>query len=154
MFYKRYCNKVVDLLKITKEAYYKKEKTGKNTGKTLEPCGVVSMKLYILRKAVKQFLHHLSQQKVKQYQTPKTLLRISITFLPALAKIFKKKSSQLKNNFLKDPITDTFFISPTTPEEVYKSIQELQVNKSLGPNSIPTKLLNLLKTLYQGHCLN
>ena len=35
MFYKRYCNKVVDLLKITKEAYYKKEKTGKNTGKTL-----------------------------------------------------------------------------------------------------------------------
>ena len=35
MFYKRYSNKVVDLLKITKEAYYKKEKTGKNTGKTL-----------------------------------------------------------------------------------------------------------------------
>ena len=61
IFYKRYCNKVVDLLKITKEAYYKKEKTEKNTGKTLEPCGVASMKLHILRKAVKQFLHHLSQ---------------------------------------------------------------------------------------------
>ena len=33
----------------------------KKTGKTLEPYGVVPMKLYILRKAVKQSLHHLSQ---------------------------------------------------------------------------------------------
>ena len=124
MFYKRHCNKVVDLLKITKEAYYKKEKTGKNTGKTLEPCGVVSMKLYILRKAVKQFLHHLSQQKVKQYQTPKTLLRISITFLPALAKIFKKKSSQLKNIFLTSSKTPSLTLFLFHQQHQKKSINQ------------------------------
>ena len=53
------------------------------------------------------------------------------------------------SNFLKDPITDTFFISLTTPE-VYKSIQELQVNKSLGPNGIPIKILKLAKETLSG----
>ena len=79
------------------------------------------------------------------------MLRISITFLPALARIFKKKKKKIFRtkkhlpNYLKDPISDTFFISPTATEEVYKSIQELQVNKSPGPNSIPTKILKLAK---------
>ena len=83
---------------------------------------------------------------------PKTLLRISITFLLALAKIFKKNIFPTKkhfSNFLKNPITDTFFISLTTPE-VYKSIQELQVNKPLGPNGIPIKILKLAKETLSG----
>ena len=53
------------------------------------------------------------------------------------------------SNFLKDPISDTFFISPTTPE-VYKLIKELLVNKSLSPNSIPTKILKLAKGTLSG----
>ena len=51
------------------------------------------------------------------------------------------------SNYLKDPI---IAILPTTPEEVYISIQELQVNKSLGPNSIPTKILKLAKDTLSG----
>ena len=51
------------------------------------------------------------------------------------------------SNYLKDPI---IVILPTTPEEVYISIQELQVNKSLGPNSIPTKILKLAKDTLSG----
>ena len=51
------------------------------------------------------------------------------------------------SNYLKDPI---IVILPTTPEEVYISIQELQVNKSLGPNSIPTKVLKLAKDTLSG----
>ena len=36
------------------------------------------------------------------------------------------------------------------PEEVYTSIKQLQVNKSLGPNSIPTKILKLAKDTLSG----
>ena len=53
MLYKRNCNKIVDLLKSQKKLIIKI--IFKKTGKTLEPYGVVS------RKAVKKFLHHLSQ---------------------------------------------------------------------------------------------
>ena len=53
ILYKRYCNKIKRTL-IIKSIF-------KKTGKILKPYGVVSMKPYILRKAVKQFLHHLSQ---------------------------------------------------------------------------------------------
>ena len=69
-----------------------------------------------------------------------------------MAKIFRKLFPTKKHfsNYLKDPITDTFFISPTTPEEVYKSIQELQVNKSSGPISIPTKILKPAKDTLSG----
>ena len=69
-----------------------------------------------------------------------------------MAKIFRKLFPTKKHfsNYLKDPITDTFFISPTTPEEVYKSIQELQVNKSSGPISIRTKILKPAKDTLSG----
>ena len=59
MLYKRYRNKIVNLLKSQRKLIIKI--IFKKTGKTLEPYGVVSIKLYNLRKAVKQFLHHLSQ---------------------------------------------------------------------------------------------
>ena len=81
------------------------------------------------------------------------MLTISITFFTSIGRNIQKNIFPNKkhfSNFLKDPITDTFFISPTTPEEVYKSIQELQVNKSLGPNSIPTKILKLAKDTLSG----
>ena len=53
MLYNRYCSKIVNLLKITKKLILKS--IFKKTGKILEPYGMVSVKLYILRKAVKQF---------------------------------------------------------------------------------------------------
>ena len=42
MLYKRYHNEIVGLLKITKEAYYKKY--FQENKKTVKPYGVVSMK--------------------------------------------------------------------------------------------------------------
>ena len=54
------------------------------------------------------------------------------------------------SNYLKDSIIDTVFISLTTPEEVYKSIQQLQVNKFSGANSKLTKTLKLAKDTLSG----
>ena len=59
MLQKRYCNKNIDLFKITKETYHKKYLQKKQI--IFGDCGLVSMKLCALRKALKLFLHHLSQ---------------------------------------------------------------------------------------------
>ena len=39
----------------------------------------------------------------------------------------------------------TFFLSPTTPEEVSNELNTFNVNKASGPNSIPVKILNDMK---------
>ena len=40
-----------------------------------------------------------------------------------------------------------FFIRPTNEKEIIQVIKEFNVNKSNGPNSIPTKILHLIKGL-------
>ena len=40
-----------------------------------------------------------------------------------------------------NPFDKTFFLRSTTPDEIEDIIKTLNIGKSLGPNSIPTKLL-------------
>ena len=115
MLYKRYRNKIVDLLKITKEAYYKNyfQESRKNSR--------------ALWSGINEIIYSKKSSK---------------TIPPSSISVEDRTTSDPKNiaeNF------NNFFTSTNTPEEVYKSIQELQVNKSLGPNSIPTKILKLAK---------
>ena len=42
-------------------------------------------------------------------------------------------------------INDSFIITCTNKEEIYKIISSLNTNKSCGPNSILTKVLHLLQ---------
>ena len=44
-------------------------------------------------------------------------------------------------DYLTNPSEKTFFYRPTTLDETEDIIKILSVGKSLGPNSIPTKLL-------------
>ena len=49
------------------------------------------------------------------------------------------------SDFLKNRSNISFFVSPTDKEEIENVISSLDSNKSVGPNSIPTKVLKLLK---------
>ena len=51
-----------------------------------------------------------------------------------LFRLFEKQSSKF------------FFLSPTDKDEIALIISSLDSTKSVGPNSIPTKILKLLKT--------
>ena len=44
-------------------------------------------------------------------------------------------------DYLTNPSEKTFFLTPTSPDEVEDIIKTLHLRKSIGPNSIPTKLL-------------
>ena len=48
-------------------------------------------------------------------------------------------------------INDSFLITSTNKEEIYKIIKSLNSNKSCGPNSIPTKVLHLLQDQISNH---
>ena len=48
-------------------------------------------------------------------------------------------------DFLKNRSNISFFVSPTDKTEIEDVILSLDSNKSIGPNSIPTKILKLLK---------
>ena len=47
--------------------------------------------------------------------------------------------------YLAPPNQDSFFISPCAKEEIIEIISNFKPKKSAGPNSIPTKILRLLK---------
>ena len=49
------------------------------------------------------------------------------------------------SDFLKNRSNISFFVSPTDKKEIENVISSLDSNKSVGPNSIPTKVLKLLK---------
>ena len=46
---------------------------------------------------------------------------------------------------------DSFIITSTNKEEIYKIKSSLNTNKSCGPNSIPTKILHLLQDQISNH---
>ena len=49
------------------------------------------------------------------------------------------------SDFLKNRSNASFFVSPTDKTETENIISSLDSNKSVGPDSIPTKILKLLK---------
>ena len=54
-------------------------------------------------------------------------------------------SNQYFSDFLKNRSNTSFFISPTDKTEIENIISSSDSNKSVGPNSIPTKIYKLLK---------
>ena len=50
-------------------------------------------------------------------------------------------------NFMGDRVGNSFFMSPSVPSEISDVISVLKSGKSLGPNSIPMKILKLLSPL-------
>ena len=51
-------------------------------------------------------------------------------------------------DFLSNENPDTFFLSPTTKEEIKFILSSLDINKPTGPYSIPSKIFNMLKMIF------
>ena len=89
------------------------------------------------------------------------LLTITITIANAFNKYFSTIAIDIKTsiiyskkqifNFLPLTNTDSFFISPIDCNKISKIISFLNNHKSVGPNSIPTKILKILKRIHLIH---
>ena len=70
-------------------------------------------------------------------------------FFTQIAEKIKEKLPPTKKSFkdfLDNPCQNSFFLSPTTPEEVKNIIISLDTKKATGPYSIPRQLLHELPT--------
>ena len=59
-----------------------------------------------------------------------------------------KYSHKHFSDFLNNQCNNSIFIQPTDSDEIVNIISTLNMNKSSGPNSIPYKILNLLKKIF------
>ena len=113
--------------------------------KTQRHYGKESMKLFI-KKAGKT--NNPSFLRINQKSlTNKRWLNTLISFSLPLVKIFKKPFLLLEKimKYLKTPNKSNFLIKPIKPQEICDIIKTLKNSKSTGPNSIPTKILKIIK---------
>ena len=75
-------------------------------------------------------------------------------FFSSIAETVQSKikfSNKSFRRFLSTKSNDSFITIATNKEEIYKIISSLNINKSCGPNSIPTKILHLVQDRRSKH---
>ena len=95
---------------------------------------------------------HLSVLQIKDsiVTDSKVIANEFNNFFNSIASNIDSKIIQTKTNFqdtLKNPNENSFFIYPTTKEEIEDNIKLLNNHKTTGPNSIPTQILKQFKKL-------
>ena len=145
--FKKYRNKIVDLIKINRKLHYQK----------------LFEENKINSKTIWQGFHNiLYSKKGNRINTPSSLLIEGNTitvpqdiseyfnnFFTSIGQDLQKNIAPTRKHFsdyLKAPSADTFYISPTTRKEISDLIKTLKNSKSLGPNSIPR---NILKEIHE-----
>ena len=84
----------------------------------------------------------------KTITDPKAVINVFNNYFTSIA---KKTNSNIKfspkhyTDYLSYTNTNTFFLTPTDKNEISFIISSLDSHKSSGPNSIPVKILKLLK---------
>ena len=69
-------------------------------------------------------------------------------FTSIAGKLLKKipKAKRTFHSFLTKSNSNTFFLSPTTPDEVLNELKTFNLNKPNGPNNIPVKILKDMRS--------
>ena len=87
-------------------------------------------------------------------------VEIANVFNKYFSTIAEKTKSNIKythkhfSDYLNNRTAESFFLSPTSKEEVSDIISSLNSNKSVGPNSIPYRILDILKKEISIYCLS
>ena len=144
--YKKYRNLLSTLMKKSKQAYYDKyfEKNWnniKNTWKRIKS-------LISLKTKASSVLTVLSHENGDSITNPYDIANTFNDHFPFIAETTKrniKYSHKHFSDYLSNESSSTIFLQPTDKEEVANIISSLNSNKASGPNSIPYRILFLLK---------
>ena len=143
--YKAYKNHVTNLSRRSKESYFKNlfEENKKNTYKIWQ-----EIKILININTQTNYAPICLQIKDSIVTDSKVIANEFNNFFNSIASNIDSKIIQTKTNFqdtLKNPNENSFFIYPTTKEEIEDNIKLLNNHKTTGPNSIPTQILKQFK---------
>ena len=149
--YKNYKNLLSTLLKRAKEKYFTNffNETIKDIKKTWK-----RVKTLVSMKQKNNDTPSLITKDEKYINDTVSIANNFNNFLTSVAEIVHSKikfSNKSFRNFLSSKINDSFKITSTNKEEIYKIISTLNSNKSGGPNNIPTNILHLLQDQISKH---
>ena len=91
---------------------------------------------------------HLVSRDNETVSNPKKIVNIFHDYFSTTAEKTKAKVRFLNkpfDEFLHHPNKTSFFLRPTSSDELTNLILSLNKSKSVGPNGLPTKILKLLK---------
>ena len=144
--YKIYRNLLSTLMKKSKQAYYEKyfERNWnniKNTWKRIKS-------LINLKTAISRVPTVLSLDNGDTITNPYDIANTFNNYFASIAETTKKSikySHKHFSDYLSNKSSTTIFLQPTDKEEITNIISSLNSNKASGPNSIPYRILFLLK---------
>ena len=143
--YKKYRNLLSTLMKRSKQAYFDKYFKAnwnniKNTWK-----GIKS--LITLKSVASNVPTVLSLDNGDTITNPYDIANTFNNYFASIAETTKKKIYSHKNfsHYLANENGNSIFLQPTDKEEIANIISSLNSNKASGPNSIPYRILLLLK---------
>ena len=94
----------------------------------------------------------LINNKGKNITDPKVIADLFneyfINIGPSIDNMIKKPKHQYNEYMAKVLVNQTFFLSPVIPSEIFNIIQAIDLNKSLGPNSLPIYILKICNNFY------
>ena len=99
------------------------------------------------KQSASPYIHLLSQDN-ETVSNPKKIVNIFNDYFSTIAEKTKAKvrfSNKSFDEFLQHPNKNSFFLRPTSSDEITNLILSLNESKSVGPNGLPTKRLKLLK---------
>lgn len=145
--FKYYRNKLTHLLKISKRHYYNQY--------FLENIND-SKRVWNGIKQIIHFKPKTSQKTIKLVEN-----NVEITDPVTVANAFNKYFANVGHNlaatipdlqkspldYLKNPLCNSFYLFPTTADEIEREISNLKTNKASGPFSIPVTVLKMVKAI-------
>ena len=144
--YKKYRNEIIELIRQRKQTYYQRyfEQNKKDS------------------KAIWQGIHEVISFTINKDGGNVSVIIADVNtitdsieieqnfnnFLTSTGTNLQRKIPPSKKNFidyLKKPNSENFFKAPTTSDEISDLINSLKSKKSIGPYSIPTKIMKISK---------
>ena len=152
--YKSYRNLLSKPLKRAKEKYFTNffNESIKDIKKTWYK--KFSIKTLVSMKQKNNDTPSLITKNEKYINDPVSIANTFNNFFTSFAEVVHSKikfSNKSLKKSLSSEINDSFLITSTNKEEIYKIIKSLNSNKSCGPNSILTKVLHLLQDQISNH---
>ena len=138
--YKKYRNKITELLRMSKQTYYQKyfEKNKKNSKRIWQ--GI--HEIISSRKSKKDSSISIIIVDGNTITAPTEMAENFNNFFPSIGKNLQKKIPPTKKTFyLKTPNLENFTIGLTSADEISDLICSLGSIKSVGPCCIPTKMI-------------
>lgn len=143
--FQAYRTKIISLIRKSKKKYYEdffKEKRN-DLKKTW-----VGIKEIISNKQQSKHIINCIQNNNKLITKTKEIANTFNDFFVNIPRKIDEKITKTNTSiyrYLKDPNLNSFYLRPTTPDEIQKIIKKMDNQKAVGPNSIPTKILKLVK---------